>query len=40
LPFDCLDLVARLEDLPRRLTTEDLRSGPLLESYRRRPSDE
>jgi hypothetical protein len=35
LPFDCLDLVARGEDLDRGVTTQDLVRGPLLAPYRR-----
>jgi hypothetical protein len=32
LPFECLDLVVRGEDLSGPLVTDDLRRGPLLES--------
>lgn len=40
LPFECLDLAVRGEDLPRPLVTDDLSGGSLLEPYRRRASGE
>jgi hypothetical protein len=40
LPFECLDLLVRGEDLPRVPVRDDLTSGPLLAPYRRRPLDE
>jgi hypothetical protein len=35
LPFACLDLVMRGEDLPRPAGRDDLSAGPLLQPYRR-----
>ena len=40
LPYECLDLVVRLDDLPEPVTTDALRSGPLLAPYRRQSDAE
>lgn len=35
LPFECLDLVVRGEDLSQPVVTDDLSRGPLLAPFRR-----
>ncbi|MFJ5987944.1 hypothetical protein [Lentzea sp. NPDC092896] len=40
LPYECLDLVVRSDDLPAPVTTDALRSGPLLAPYRGQSASE
>jgi hypothetical protein len=40
LPYEALDILVGVDDLPRSAVTDDLSIGPLLEPYRRRSPDE